>query len=192
GTTRAHGISVCKTLEFVDLKSEISQKYQIDIAKGYMPVLQQYIPTGPKPCHTCVTTFLGAPIVCFTTTALLPFEPKIMSGIAQGEATSNFENERSRRLVDDDAFVEMARKVAAVFPETSVLSTDMVRCVETGEIYCLEANLGNLSVLSAPICNSLRRDLGTAGVLGQFSAYEAMARRIIETLDDLAVGSNNR
>lgn len=183
GTTRAYGITVCKTADFAALKPEIENLYQSDIAKGYMPVLQQYVPTGPNPCHTRITTFLGSPIVCFTTTAILPFDPAKMSGIAQGEATSNFKEERARQLVEDEGFVALARKVAAIFPETSVLSIDMVRCADTRKIYCLEANQGNLSVLSAPICESLRRDLGASEVLAQFSAYDTMASRIVEILD---------
>jgi len=186
GTTRAHGITVCKTADFAALKPEIESLYQHDIAEGYIPVLQQYVPTGPNPCHTRVTTFLGSPVVCFTTTAMQPFAPEKMSGLAQGEATSNFKEERARQLVEDEGFVDLARKVAAIFPETPVLSIDMVRCVETRKIYCLEANQGNLSVLSAPICDRLRHDLGASEVLAQFSAYDTMARRIVETLDAVA------
>ncbi|KIN70128.1 hypothetical protein Z945_3731 [Sulfitobacter noctilucae] len=183
GTTRATGITVCRTANFEALRPKITQMYQSDIARGFVPLLQQYVSTGPRPCHTRVTTFLGAPIVCFSTTARAPFDPAALTGLAAGEATSNFREDRTRVLVDDAEMVALATRVAAVFPETSVLSIDMVRCAQTGRIYCLEANQGNLSVLSAPILGVLRQKLGEDAMLAQFGAYDTMAKRIVEVLE---------
>ncbi|MCL3883943.1 hypothetical protein [Marivita sp. GX14005] len=186
GTTRAKGIHVFKTRDFADLRARLLALYRAEMAAGFAPVLQQYIPTGPKPKHTRVSTFLGAPIVCFHTIAPAPFDPAALTGLAGGEATSNYSAERTRVLADDAEMVEMAKTVCAGFPETSVISLDMVRCVETGRVYCIEVNLGNLCVLSAPICGGLRRDLGAEAVLKQFGSYDTIARRMIEELDRAA------
>lgn len=182
GTVRAKGIHVFRTDQYGKLRNEIVARYKDDMAAGHRPLLQQYIPTGPKPVHTRVSTFLGAPIVCFQTIAPEEFWPHKLKGLAGGEATSNFRNDRTRVLSDDPEMVALAQRICAVYPQTSVLSIDMVRCVETGKLYCLEANLGNLCVLSAPICGGLLRDLGVEGVHKQFGSYDTIARRMIETL----------
>ncbi|MGJ8605984.1 MAG: hypothetical protein ACSHXH_17845 [Marivita sp.] len=102
--------------------------------------------------------------------------------MAGGEATSNFHDDRTRVLTGDPEMVALAQSICAVYPQTSVLSIDMVRCVETKKLYCLEANLGNLCVLSAPICGRLLRDLGRQDVHDQFGSYDTIARRMSETL----------
>lgn len=185
GTVRAKGIYVFRTKQFDELRPQLAKLYQSDIAKGHRPLVQQYIHTGPKPTHTRVSTFLGAPIVCFQTIAPAPFSPEKLTGLAGGEATSNFSNRRTRILSGDPEMVALAQEICAVFPETSVLSIDMVRCNDTGKAYCLEANLGNLCVLSAPICGGLLRDLGKTETHNQFGSYNVIARRIVETLDTL-------
>ena len=183
GTARAKGIYVFRTGQFAKLRNMILALYRQDMAAGHTPLLQQYIPTGPKPVHTRVTTFLGAPIVCFQTIAPNSFSPNTLDGLAGGEATSNYRRDRTRVLSHDPEMVELAKKVCAVHPQASVLSIDMVRCAETQKLYCLESNLGNLCVLSAPICRSLQRDLGEKDIHNQFGSYTTIARRMIETLD---------
>ncbi len=189
GTHQATGIFMCQTSQFDLLRAEILEQYQGDMERGYTPTVQQYVPTGPKPRHTSIITFLGSPIVCFSTTAPNRFDPEKASGLIGGDATSNFEQNKTEVLVNDVEMVDMAQRVAQAFPEVSVLGIDMVRCAETGKVYCLEVNLGNLAVLSAPICGTLRQNLGMQDMLKQFSAYDTMARRMVETLDETKTGS---
>jgi hypothetical protein len=185
GTWHGTGIHVFKTRDFEMLRDRLMSIYRQDIEAGFPPLLQQYIPSGPHPNNTTVTTFLGAPIVCFKTTAPKPFFPEKLTGLSGGEATSNSSNDRTRKLVSDDAMVAMAKRVCAVFPETSVLSIDMVRCIESGKLYCIEANMGNLGILSAPFGATLRKDLGGSAVHRQFMSYDTIARRMAETLNGL-------
>lgn len=182
GTVRAKGIHVFRTDQYTQLRDDLITRYKDDMAAGYQPILQQYVLTGPKPTHTRVSTFLGAPIVCFQTIAPNDFQPRKLTGLAGGEATSNFHDDRTRVLTGDPEMVALAQSICAVYPQTSVLSIDMVRCVETKKLYCLEANLGNLCVLSAPICGRLLRDLGRQDVHDQFGSYDTIARRMSETL----------
>lgn len=186
-TSRAVGIKVFKTKEFENLRSKLLKLYKKDIEAGYQPLVQQYIYSGSKPNNTTVSAFLGAPIVCFQTTAPNEFSPQSISGLAGGEATSNSQDNRSRTLTYDEEMVELAKTVCKAIPKASVLSVDMVRCSETKKLYCIEANLGNLCVLSAPICTGLRRDLGPAALHKQFGSYETIAKRMIETLDQISI-----
>jgi hypothetical protein len=183
GTSRATGINVFKTRDFDSLRERLMSMYRKDMQDGHIPLLQQYIPSGPNPTHTRVSTFLGSPIVCFETRAPKAFSPASLDGLAGSEATSNFSDDRIRKLVNDEAMIDMAQCISTVFPEASVLSIDMVRCVESGKLYCIEANLGNLCVLSAPICARLNQDLGGPAVHTQFMSYDTIARRIAETLN---------
>lgn len=192
GTTRAVGIYVCRTAEFDSLSNQLKEIFARDIAAGHPPTVQQYIPTGPKPTHTRVTTFLGAPIVCFSTEAPDAFELASLKGLAAGEATSNFSENRKRTLTEDPEMLDLARRVCGVFPRAGVLSIDMVRCTDTGRIYCLEANLGNLGVLSSDIVGGLREELGEDAMLRQFNAYETMADRILNVLDTIKAGREAR
>lgn len=188
GTSRAKGIVVLKTTDYDRLRDRIFYAYQADISKGYTPLVQQYIPTGPRPKHTVVSTFLGAPIVCFETIARRRFDPERMSGLVGGDATSNARDDRTRKLVSGEKKVALAKRVAQAFPETAVLSIDMVHCQDTGKLYCLETNIGNLCVLSASRCSQLRKALGAKNVYKQFGSYDTMAKQIIETLEDIPGG----
>lgn len=192
GTTRAAGIYVCRTREFDSLRNQLKEIFARDLAAGYPPTVQQYIQTGAMPTHTRVTTFLGAPIVCFRTEAPEAFDLEHLKGLAGGEATSNFSEKRSRSLTDDSEMVELAKRICGVFPRAGVLSIDMVRCTETGKVYCLEANLGNLGVLSSDIVGGLREELGEDAMLRQFNAYETMADRILNVLDTIKAGREAR
>ena len=181
-TVRAQGIHVFRTDQYAAVRDDLVARYADDIAAGHRPLLQQYVLTGDRPTHTRVTTFLGAAIVCFQTIAPNDFRPEALSGLAGGEATSNFHDTRTRRLSNDAEMLALARSICALYPQSSVLSIDMVRCIETGTLYCLEVNLGNLCVLSAPICSMLLRDLGGKDVHRQFGSYDTIARRMIETV----------
>lgn len=185
GTARGKGIHVFKTETFDTLRDRLFRMYKKDIEAGHPPLLQQYINTGLNPSHTRVTTFLGEPIVCFKTTSSTALNLSKLSGLAGGEATSNYSSKRVRELCYDEEMIAMSQAVCRAMPETSVHSVDMVRCAETDVVYCIETNLGNLCVLSAPICRSLRKALGKDAVRRQFGAYETIARRMIETLDEV-------
>ena len=185
GTFRATGIHVFKTRDFDSLRERLMSMYRKDMKNGHVPLLQRYIPSDPHPTHTRVCTFLGSPIVCFETKAPKPFFPETLNGLAGSEATSNFSDDPTCKLVNDDAMVALAKRICAVFPEASVLSIDMVRCADSGELYCIEANMGNLCVLSARICAKLNQDLGGSAVHTQFMSYDTIARRMVETLNGL-------
>lgn len=185
GTSRAEGIYFIKTKDYASLRGQLHARYEAEIKAGYPPVAQRFIDTGTKPRSVRVTTFLGAPIVCFETVAPDAFAPRDIKGIIGGQATSNFSSERLRRLCYETGFVEMAKDVARLFPQTPVLSIDMVQCVETDTIYCLEVNLGNLAALSAPICGALRKQLGARDMHQQFGSYDTMAQRLVTVLDQI-------
>ena len=186
GTSRGEGIHVFPTRRFSTLKDNLLKLYADDLRRGRPPMLQQYVPTGPNPCHTRVCTFLGAPLLCYQTVAPQPFRPETLSGIAGGEVTSNASAHRRRHLTSDEGMVHFAQNIARLYPQTSVLSIDMIRCSETGKLYCVEVNLGNLCVLSAPICSGLNAALGPDALHAQFGTYETIARRMIETLAESA------
>lgn len=184
-SSRGRGIHVFKSKTFEALRDPLFKMYKKDINAGYTPLLQQYINTGLRPTHTRVTTFLGAPIVCYRTSSETTLNLSNLSGMAGGEATSNFGKNRYRELFYDEEATAMSTAVCRAMPETSVLSIDMVRCIETGFLYCIEANLGNLCVLSASICSGLRKVLGKDAVRRQFGAYETIASRMVQTLDQI-------
>ena len=183
GTDRARNIYTVRTAEFEACRPRLMTLFQKDMASGHIPLLQQYIVTGETPTHTTVSTCLGAPVLCYKTTAPAPFSPAQMQGLVGGEATSNHKANRTRQLSNDAEMVALARSASRAFPTASVLSIDMVRCEQTQKLYCLEVNLGNLCVLSSPICSEFRAALGERELHNQFGSYTTIARRMIETLD---------
>ncbi|PRY73911.1 hypothetical protein [Marivita geojedonensis] len=185
GTVRAKGIFVFRSMDFEKLREKILHVFKSDIQSRFMPIFQKYIETGKRPESTRVTTFLGAPIMCFKTIAPNDFFVKDIDGLVGGEATSNFSDNRMCELVNDSEMVEMASWIASLFPETCVLSIDMVRCKNTRRIYCLEVNQGNLCLLSAPLCGAVRNQLGAEALHSQFSSYDTIAQRMVEVLDHL-------
>lgn len=191
GSCLATGIICCKIADFGSLRNTIKEIYHDDIMAGFSPIVQQYISTSSHPSHTCITTFLGKPIVSYETIAPRKFNPERIKGYARGEATSNSQPDRHRVLVWDDEMLEVAKQVARIMPETAVLSIDMVRCAETKRVYCVEVNQGNLAVLSAPILAKLRADLGAEEILSQFGGYNTMARRICYVFDQILLPSHH-
>lgn len=180
GSSRARGIVFLRTEEFPARAAEIAAQFAEDIAAGHIPLVQAHVPTGLHPTHVRVLTFFGHPLMVYRTTAPAPFDPEKLADTAEGAATSNASDRRDRRLEDDPEITAFgAHAAAAAFPETPVMGMDILRHVETGELYCIEANVGNTAPLSAPVTGSLRDDLGTEAMLAQFSAYDVIAEEVV-------------
>lgn len=183
GTSRARGIVSLKTEEFPRLRARLLQDYAEEIAAGHRPIVQRYVATGRRPTHVRVSSIFGRPVMAFRTTAPKPFNPAKMRGITGGVATSNAAATRSRKLEAEADVLALGERAANAFPEIPVIATDIIRDAETGQLFCLEANVGNLAALSAPICRELRADLGTQAMLDQFGAYDVIAEAFLEKLE---------
>ncbi|WGH78503.1 ATP-grasp domain-containing protein [Jannaschia ovalis] len=183
GTSRAKGIVSLKTADFAGQRAKLLKTYAEEIAAGHRPIVQRYVPTGKRPTHVRVSCVFGRAVVSFRTTAPKPFDPESMRGIVGGVSTSNAAATRSRTLEAEAEVVELGERAAKAFPDIPVIATDIIRASDTGQLFCLEANVGNLAALSAPICDELRADLGGQALLDQFGAYDVIAETFLEKLE---------
>lgn len=187
GTERAKGIELVRTAVFERHRERLLARYAAEAAQGFFPVVQAHVPTGPRPTHMRVLTCFGRAILMYRTTARAPFDPGRMGETAGGEATSNAGRDRERRLEMDPEMQALGEAAARAFPDTPVVGVDVVRSETDGRLVVLEANMGNIAPLSAPICGALREDLGARAVLDQFGAYDVIALEIARRVPGAAI-----
>lgn len=110
--------------------------------KGYL--VQRFVDTGEKISAYRVTTYFGVPIMSAHMRSNVP-RPPLHSSDAELETTpvaSNAIKDKMRYLHADPDMVELARRVHALFPDTPLLGTDVLREAATGRLFVLECNSG--------------------------------------------------
>jgi len=178
GSSRGRGIELVATDRFEAERRRLLERHAREIALGMPPLVQSYVPTGPRPTHVRVLCMGGRPILMYRTTAPSPFDAETSGTREPGAVTSNASDRRARRLDHCAETAAFGARAAAVFPQVPVLGVDVLRSSVTGRLYVLETNMGNIAPLSAPICSGLRCDLGPQRMLDQFGAYDVIAEGI--------------
>ncbi|MGE3874510.1 MAG: hypothetical protein AB7F74_16305 [Parvibaculaceae bacterium] len=150
-------------------------------------VAQRYIDTGPH--FTCyrVTTVLGRPIFCVSSTALdrrPELDPAGAGPLDLPVAANNMA--RKLEMSNDPEIIELAVGIHAKLPKLPIMGLDIVREQDSGRLFVLEYNssgrIWHLSSLHGLQC---QREFGL-DFYGQFHALETIADGLIEATRSLA------
>jgi glutathione synthase/RimK-type ligase-like ATP-grasp enzyme len=148
------------------------------------PVLvQEFIPTGPHATSYRVGTFLGR-IIHMMKKSTAARMPDLGTMIGEGTSIdSNYDSaSAARELMTDDQIMALAIKIADIFPGLPLLGIDIIKHVETGELFALEVNGGgNTWQFSSRQAAHGRLIIGKEERVRQFDAWNTCARALVET-----------
>lgn len=114
-------------------------------------LVQEFIYTGPQPLSYRVTTLFGEPLWAWQIQADKARRPlRYRYDFRNGEGGGGMSIVSSGKgsafsLVDEPEMNELARRVHHAFPSIPVLAVDMVRDVDTGQLYVIEVNAGGFT-----------------------------------------------
>ena len=90
------------------------------------------------------------------------------------------------RLSSDSEVIALAEQAHAAFPDQPLLGTDIVRDIDSGELYVLETNpRGDAWLMSSVTGNSIQAD-NQVDFATQFDALALAADRLIDKTRSLA------
>lgn len=146
-------------------------------------IAQQLIDTGPVPVSYRVKTLFGTPLLALRYEGGRdPWYVEDDKGKRRITGSSIVSTGRGCHitLADDDALLDLARRVHAAFPDIPVLGIDMVRDVDDGSLWVLEVNPeGNTWNLGGPGGHQLMEAAGV-DFYQQFNALDRCAETLIE------------
>jgi len=179
GASLGRGVTLIRTSDFERYRDEHAPAYE-----GYRrspPVVQEFVYTGEKARQYRVLHFLGRTVLAVfnENQNLTPFNAPVQS-LAVTEKVISVTAGIQRKLVIDPDVVDLARKVAEVFPDRTMVGVDILRAERTGGLYVLEANMGNVWMFSNNLTRSAQEMLGRDNMKKQFGAPEIIADAIVE------------
>jgi len=141
-------------------------------------IAQKSINTGPRPASYRVFSVLGEVIYC------VKYESRAVD-VEQSIAETNFapiaanlKHDRFMELADDQEIIELGERVHRRFPMIPVLGQDIVRDIDTQELYVLELNTSGWTWhLSSNFGNRFRMQF-KLDYYGQFNALEKITRAL--------------
>jgi hypothetical protein len=105
---------------------------------------QQFIDTGLQPAQIRVLTLFGVPLYAERISAVKeqPLPAARTKELVSQVKITPVTAERARAFVYDADVLDLARRVAAVFPAVPLQGIDILREAKTGKLFVLEINPG--------------------------------------------------
>lgn len=187
-TSTGHGVHVLRRVRAEQIKP---LRFSSDhpIRNGEKFIVQRFVYTGQKAASYRVTTLLGRILFAakFRSNSISPDlsspddQIETASYTAKGDRTITFEFQ--------DQMLELARRVAIIFKDIPLLGIDLIQDVVTSKWYVLEINGGgNTWHFSSKLWADyhLKNPEALHKMKSQFSAFDAAAEALAETVQELA------
>ncbi len=149
---------------------------------------QRFVYTGRWPVNYRVVTLFGKALICWRCEVDHKFPPlEERYGFGGGGVTivSNKKSSTYTLAYDRDV-IELGERVHGAFPGQPVLGSDIVRDVETGELFVLEASpRGDAWYMSSDTGIEIQQ-ANAINFMDQFNALEIATERLIEKTRELA------
>ena len=149
-------------------------------------IVQEFVYSGLQPVSYRVTTLFGEPLWAWKVQADATRRPlRHRYDFRHGESAGGMSIVSSGKgctfsLVDDLELAELAKQAHRAFPTIPVLGVDMVRDVETGRLYVIEANAGGFTWhVSSEVGRKIQREFGF-DIEGRFGVQQKAARILAE------------
>ncbi len=153
---------------------------------------QKFVYTGPRPVSFRVITLFGEALLCYrqTSTTHGPELPGRWSfrDIGGISIVSNTKDMKVELAGDADIIALAERAHRTAFPECPVLGFDIVRDVETGELFVLESHTQGSWMFSGDTGRNMQAD-NRVDFAGQFGAFEKAAVILARVAPKLAARS---
>jgi hypothetical protein len=153
---------------------------------------QKFVYTGPWPVSFRVITLFGEVLLCYRQTSTTHGQPlagrwrfRDTGGINIVSNTKDMKAE----LADDADIIALAERAhRTAFPECPVLGFDIVRDVETGEVFVLESHPQGSWLFSGEVGRKIQAD-NQIDFAGQFGAFEKASGILARLAPKLAARS---
>lgn len=151
-------------------------------------IAQRFVYTGRWPVNYRVITMFGKTIVCWRCEvdhSYAPLEERYAFG---GGGVTIVSNKRSSiyTLADDPEIMALAEAAHAAFPDQPLLGSDVVRDIETGEIFILETSpRGDTWYMSSDTGYEIQ-EANNIDFMSQFDALEMATELLIEKTREAA------
>ena len=150
----------------------------------YPMMVQKFIDTGVYPCKYRALMLCGEPIYIQHSTLNTP-RPDLGASdeVLAGAIVATGGGDRTYRHLDYPDVSVFAKRMAAVFPDVPLLGCDVIKDINSGELYGIEVNPnGNLWHFSSPMWAKVRKlfpDVVKA-MHSQFGAFDSAAGALIQ------------
>ena len=164
-------------------------------------IVQRFVHSGPRIAVERVTTLLGDVISQWRAEAVVDVLPASPRDMADGTNVAVQNVVRDRYLTADTDAADMARRVAAAYPDVPLLGVDILREPGSGRLHVLECNAGGntwffSSDLGAHVRQTIRATqdgpepadeaAGKRRLLEQFDTFDIAARALHRAVTELA------
>lgn len=141
-------------------------------------IAQRVINTGPQPTSYRVFTVLGEVIYCVRYESPTIDVEQAIAEANFAPIAANLKDDRYMELADDPELLELGERVHRRLPKMPALGQDIIRDVDTGELYVVELNSGGWTWhLSSNFGNRFRRQF-KLDYYGQFNALDRITRAL--------------
>lgn len=149
-------------------------------------IVQEFIYTGPQPVSYRVTTLFGEPLWGWKVAADSTRRPlRHRYDFRQGETGGGMSIVSSGKgcvfsLIDEPDLADLARRAHRAFPDIPVLGVDMVRDIESGQLYVIEVNAGGYTWhVASKVGRRIQRDFAF-DIEARFNIRQRVARILAE------------
>ena len=151
---------------------------------------QQFVYTGPWPTAVKVLTYFGRPLAALRHTGRIELPPLNAPDAFAGAAGSSIVASAlggTMELCNEEDVVDLAHRVAALWPDHPSFGIDIVRDVRTRQLYVLELNPGGNSWFLTGTGGEAAKGAGL-DLYAQFGAIDAIAEASIAVARRWAAG----
>jgi hypothetical protein len=149
-------------------------------------IAQQAIDTGPRPTSYRLFSVLGDAIYCVRYESRAVDVEKSMAQANFAPFAANSTTGRFMEMVVDEEVIDFGERIHRQFPMFPVLGQDIVRDVDTRQLYIVELNSGGWTWhLSSDFGNRYRMQF-KLDYYGQFNALEKITRALARATIDHA------
>jgi hypothetical protein len=153
---------------------------------------QKFVYTGPWPRSFRVITLFGEVLLCYRQTSTAHGQPLLGRSRFRDTGGINIVSntkDMKAELADDADIIALAERAHRIaFPECPVLGFDIVRDVETGEVFVLESHTQGSWLFSGDVGRKMQAD-NHIDFAGQFGAFEKAAGVLARAARRLAARS---
>jgi hypothetical protein len=187
-SSHGEGIQLFRSLRLEKMKlADFPEQHPIH---RYPMIVQKFIDTGNYPCKYRALTLCGEPIYIQHTTLNSPRAAlEACDAVLAAAVVATGGAERTYQHLDYPDVFAFAKRMAATFPDIPLLGCDIIKDINTGELYGLEVNPnGNVWHFSSPMWARRRKQLPevAAAMHSQFGAFDVAAKALIRAARQLA------
>lgn len=176
--SHGHGIFAMETRLIEEYRENLIERTN---SSKFPLMIQRYIDTGDHIVHYRVLLLFGAVMFALKRSSIEKRPTQDFAEFMTDEFIQSHGVKKNTEFCREPDVIELAQRVANTISEAPIIGIDLVREAQTGEVYVIEANIGNTWQFSSESGEGFRSDVGGRDVLvKEFDSWNVAARRLSE------------